>query len=120
MFAQLINAEGRLLGQHDGMPAKGERPPTGWPPGEVLADRHAMPIKDHSHRRSTRIAIRLNDAVTMKRVFPGGGADHLMIPSEIVVEGKWLAPTSPPLDIKNALPPYCCSRVTEVSSIMRS
>ncbi len=42
VFVHLLDAGGRLFAQHDGPPAGGERPTTGWLPGEVIADRHVL------------------------------------------------------------------------------
>jgi len=42
---QVIGPDGRLVAQHDGIPAGGERPMTGWVPGEVVADAHRLVLK---------------------------------------------------------------------------
>ena len=86
VFAQLINSEGRLVGQHDGPPADGHRPTTGWLPEEVIPDQHDMIIKDSAHRGPTRIVVGLYESATVERVRHDGGADHLLLPSEILVE----------------------------------
>jgi hypothetical protein len=46
VFVHLQDADGRLVAQHDGPPAEGRRPVTGWLPGEVIVDRHgiALPV----------------------------------------------------------------------------
>lgn len=41
---QLLDAEGHPRAQHDGMPAEGERPSSGWVPEEVIVDRHRLAI----------------------------------------------------------------------------
>jgi len=87
VFTHLLNTEGRLVGQHDGVPAEGHRPTTGWLPGEVIADPHNMIIKDPAHRGSTRIAVGLYDSATIERVCLTAGGDHLILPTEIFIEG---------------------------------
>jgi hypothetical protein len=51
---QLLPAEadrnrpaGEPLAQHDGVPAGGARPTTGWLPGEVVVDRHALALPEY-------------------------------------------------------------------------
>jgi hypothetical protein len=43
-FVHLIDESGALVGQDDGLPAGGERPTDSWLPGEVIADRHELPL----------------------------------------------------------------------------
>ncbi len=42
VFAQLLAADNSLLAQSDSFPAAGERPATGWLPGEIIADPHRL------------------------------------------------------------------------------
>ena len=42
VFVHLDAADGRLLAQHDGVPAAGLRPTEHWQPGEVIDDRHGL------------------------------------------------------------------------------
>lgn len=44
VFTHLLAPDGSLAGQHDGEPIDGARPTTGWQPGEVLEDRHRLPL----------------------------------------------------------------------------
>ncbi|MGD8515508.1 MAG: glycosyltransferase family 39 protein [Anaerolineae bacterium] len=39
LFVQLLNRDGRLVGQHDGQPVGGLRPTSEWSAGEVVTDR---------------------------------------------------------------------------------
>lgn len=41
---QLIGPDGRPVAQHDGAPDGGARPTTGWVPGEIVIDRHALAV----------------------------------------------------------------------------
>ncbi len=42
VFVHLLGQDGRLLAQHDGVPAWGTRPTTTWQPGDLVLDRHTL------------------------------------------------------------------------------
>jgi hypothetical protein len=44
VFVHLVDSTGALVGQGDGLPADGSRPTDTWLPGEVIADRHQLPL----------------------------------------------------------------------------
>jgi hypothetical protein len=44
VFLHLLDAEGNLAAQSDGVPAGWTRPTTGWLPGEVIVDTHTLTI----------------------------------------------------------------------------
>jgi hypothetical protein len=44
VFLHLLDAEGNLVAQSDGVPAGWARPTTGWLPGEVVTDTHTITI----------------------------------------------------------------------------
>jgi 4-amino-4-deoxy-L-arabinose transferase-like glycosyltransferase len=44
VFVHLLDDDGRLVAQHDGISLFGTRPTTSWQPGERFIDRHAMTI----------------------------------------------------------------------------
>lgn len=46
VFLHLVDSEGELVAQSDGVPAGWERPTTGWVPGEVITDRRTLTIPD--------------------------------------------------------------------------
>jgi uncharacterized membrane protein len=45
VFVQLLDASGKPIGQGDGDPVNGLRLTSSWRPGEVIVDRHAVPLK---------------------------------------------------------------------------
>ncbi len=45
VFAHVVDAEGRIVGQRDQVPGSGDFPTTSWVPGEYLADAYAIPIQ---------------------------------------------------------------------------
>jgi hypothetical protein len=42
VFAQLLAGDNSLVAQSDSFPAAGQRPTTGWLPGEIIADSHGL------------------------------------------------------------------------------
>jgi hypothetical protein len=44
VFVHLLDANGRPAGQGDGDPVSGLRPTSSWRPGEVVTDRHTIPL----------------------------------------------------------------------------
>ncbi len=44
VFAHLVDASGALVAQHDTIPGDGLLPMTGWPPGQAIPDRFAIPL----------------------------------------------------------------------------
>ena len=42
VFVHLLDGSGTTVAQHDGWPAAGGRPTSGWQPGEVVDDHHAL------------------------------------------------------------------------------
>ena len=86
VFTHILNEEGRLIAQHDGIPADGVRPTTGWVEGEIIVDRHEMEFSDLTYVGRGIIEVGLYDAATMERVLASEGSDHLLLPSEIVVK----------------------------------
>ncbi|MEM6527968.1 MAG: hypothetical protein AAF653_06715, partial [Chloroflexota bacterium] len=44
VFVQVVDAAGQLLAQSDSPPAAGNRPTSGWRPGEIILDTHTLPI----------------------------------------------------------------------------
>jgi hypothetical protein len=57
VFAHLLDAEGRVRGQRDGIPRNGELPTSGWVPGEYVADRYEIPVHDDAPPGTYRIAV---------------------------------------------------------------
>ena len=46
VFVQLLDAEGRLVTQHDGQPLHGYLPTGDWSPDDVIPDRHRLPLPE--------------------------------------------------------------------------
>jgi serine/threonine-protein kinase len=44
VFVHLTDSDGRLVAQHDSLPAGGERPTDRWPPGAIVQDEHELTV----------------------------------------------------------------------------
>lgn len=44
VFVHLMDAEGKIVAQHDGIPAGGELPTNIWSQGEIIEDDHTLPL----------------------------------------------------------------------------
>ncbi len=82
VFVHLLNSDGSLAAQHDGIPAEGTRPATTWLPGETLLDRHVLTVPD-SFSGDGRLVAGLYDPVTLDRR-PFGDADAVTLVDRVV------------------------------------
>lgn len=77
-FAHLIGESERPLAQHDGPP--GEAPTTAWLPGEIVADRHVIPLAGLAPGRY-RLAVGLYDPTTLVRLPTPDGTGRTIVAS---------------------------------------
>lgn len=84
VFTHLLAEDGRLIGQHDGMPANGARPTTDWTPGESIVDPHPVAFQDAAYTGLATISVGLYDQAT-GRVLTEAGNDHVTLPVTIKV-----------------------------------
>ncbi len=85
--AQLLSPDGVLLAQHDGQPAAGNRPTTGWVSAEFIEDMHQLEFREE-HRAYTgpaTLIVALYDPATGARVPTPSGADHTVLPVELSI-----------------------------------
>ncbi|MEM8861158.1 MAG: hypothetical protein AAGD96_22770, partial [Chloroflexota bacterium] len=57
VFIHLLDGDGNIVAQADGVPAAWARPTTGWRPGEFVIDPHGIPVPDGVEINSTRIGL---------------------------------------------------------------
>lgn len=84
-FVHLLAEDGRLLAQHDGIPAGGQRPTGEWLPGEYVIDPHEMTWREPGYTGPARIAVGLYDPATGARLNTGSGSDAYMLPLDFTV-----------------------------------
>ncbi len=68
VFAQLLAADNSVLAQSDQFPAGGERPTTGWLPGEIITDGHTLTLALDSPPGPYRLIVGLYDPLTGQRL----------------------------------------------------
>ncbi len=87
VFTHLIADDGRLIGQHDGVPAGGSRPTTDWAAGERIEDPHPMTFYDADYTGTAKIAVGLYDP-SAGRVLTQSGDDYVFLPITVMVVAR--------------------------------
>lgn len=78
VFTHLYNESGRLVAQHDSVPANEEDPTSSWTPGEIITDRHGLMLPDVTPS-SLRLVIGLYDPATGQRLPLTEGGDEVIV-----------------------------------------
>lgn len=81
---QLLDARNHVIAQHDGEPAGGAQPTTGWQPGTLVADNHGLTIPPGTPPGTYRLILAVYDPATGARL-PVGEADHVELGTVEVV-----------------------------------
>jgi hypothetical protein len=68
IFAQLLAADNTLVAQSDSFPAAGQRPTTGWLPGEIISDPHTLVLPPDPVPGSYRLIAGLYNPLTGERL----------------------------------------------------
>lgn len=77
VFVHLVNGQGQIVAQHDGIPANAELPTNIWVSGEVIADRHTLPLPAGLPSGAYSLRVGLYDAATGERLpVESSLADH--------------------------------------------
>ncbi len=87
VFAHILAADGRLIGQHDAPPANGTRLTTGWVADEYIIDRHELQFREPDYRGAAQIEVGLYDPDTGVRLTTPDGQDHFILPVTLQVTG---------------------------------
>ncbi|MBP8292729.1 MAG: glycosyltransferase family 39 protein, partial [Caldilineaceae bacterium] len=90
---QLLDSRNQVIAQHDGLPAGGARPTNQWPPGEIVADNHAVLAPFGAPPGAYRLAVALYDPATGARLL-AGSADSVELGEVEVVRAP-----SVPIDV---------------------
>lgn len=72
VFVHMVDSGGRLVAQHDGPPAEGARPTSGWLPGEEIMDRHVIWLPEGLPPGPYRLLVGLYQGDTRLPVDGGG------------------------------------------------
>ena len=68
VFVHLLDGEGRVLAQSDGIPANGIYPTWAWIPSEIIEDEHLIPLDKDVAPGEYRLAIGLYEPDTLTRL----------------------------------------------------
>ncbi len=77
VFAQLINAQGQVIAQDDGIP--GGRATTGWRAGEYVVDAHTLTFNDTATAGTAELIVGLYDAATNQRIVLADGSNAVVL-----------------------------------------
>jgi len=78
VFVHLLDENGVLLAQHDGVPVKGTRPTTTWQASEQFLDLHEL-IVPEVVSRGGRLVVGLYDTETLERLVFMHGRDEIQL-----------------------------------------
>jgi hypothetical protein len=83
VFVQVLDDQGRLIAQHDGVPVNGTRPANNWEAGEVLTDRHRLEWSRSDYKGAGTLIVGFYDPDTFLRAITAEGKDNISIPITI-------------------------------------
>ncbi len=73
VFVHLLDADGKLVAQHDSEPVNGLRPTSTWRPGESIVDRHGVLLPDDLPPGQYQLVAGLYDPITGNRLLVTAG-----------------------------------------------
>ena len=85
IFVHLLAEDGRLIAQHDGLPAGGARPTNEWLAGEFVTDLHELTWRETGYSGPARLIVGLYDPLTGERLSTAEGTDHVRLPVPLTV-----------------------------------
>jgi hypothetical protein len=83
VFVHLLNADGTLVAQHDGMPVGEQRPASGWQAGERVIDEHEIRLPPDLPSGQYSLRVGWYDWQTEERVLLANGDDLLDLPPQV-------------------------------------
>jgi hypothetical protein len=88
VFAQVLGEDGRVIAQHDSIPANGRRPTTGWVEGEYIRDEHLLTFREEGYMGEAQLIVGLYDPATGTRLTLPDGRDAFSLPGVLTVTGE--------------------------------
>lgn len=85
VFTHLLAEDGHLIGQHDGLPAQGQRPLTSWVEGEFIDDRHTLAFSEPEYTGPARIGVGLYHPDSGIRLPTATGEDVFYLPEVLEI-----------------------------------
>lgn len=84
-FVHLVNANGEIAAQADGIPLHGRYPTTAWGVGERFEDAYTLPLPTNLPPGGYSLLLGLYDPLTGARLPLANGADHIRLDSSLEV-----------------------------------
>mgnify|MGYP001041897964 CR=1 FL=1 len=88
VFTHLLDGEGNIQGQQDGIPAEGMYPTLSWLAGQVVEDKHRIPIAATAPAGSYRIAVGMYELDSLERLEAMDGDGNLLPEGQIVLDTR--------------------------------
>jgi hypothetical protein len=93
VFVHLVNEEGYLYGQHDGVPGMGERPTDQWTAGQRVFDTHSIEVGQGAPPGSYHLLVGMYGWPSLERLpafLPDGSRwpDDQVLFEDIVVSSR--------------------------------
>ncbi|MCW5854398.1 MAG: hypothetical protein KIT87_30290, partial [Anaerolineae bacterium] len=85
VFTHLLDANGRLIAQHDSPPADGQRPTPGWIVDEYIIDPHRLTFSETGYTGEAVLEVGLYDPATGNRIPTPDRTGRLLLPTTIHV-----------------------------------
>ncbi len=90
VFNHLLDLQGRVQGQRDGIPGRGQMPTTEWYPGEIVIDRYYVLLDPHAPPGEYTLEAGVYDWMTLERLpvydRSGGSLGDRIVLGPILVE----------------------------------
>lgn len=88
VFVHLLDESGRLVGQHDGVPANGTRPTSAWVEGERILDKHRITMPADLAGGMETMVVGMYDSNTIERQLFDDGTDQVPVSKVHFLEGQ--------------------------------
>lgn len=83
VFVHVLNSEGALMAQHDGVPDEGRQPTPFWQPGVVISDAHSITLPSEMAPGRYTLSVGMYDWPGLQRLTvvqgPAAGEDHITL-----------------------------------------
>ncbi len=83
VFVHILDSQGALVAQHDGVPDEGRRPTPFWQPGVVVSDAHAITLPSEMAPGRYTLSVGMHDWPGLQRLTvvrgPAAGEDHITL-----------------------------------------
>ncbi|MFB0535942.1 MAG: hypothetical protein ACETWR_13290 [Anaerolineae bacterium] len=88
VFTHLLDGEGKVQGQRDGIPVEGMYPTSSWLAGQVVEDKHRIPISDTAPAGSYRIAVGMYELDSLERLEAVDAEGNPLSEGQIVLDTR--------------------------------